>query len=829
MKKVLLLLLIAVALLGMVACSGFHIHTASNMLIVKEATCGKDGMAYMMCSTCGEVVNVITLPKTEAHTEIVISGTESTCSEHGLTEGKECSACGEILVAQKEAPLKAHTEETIAAVESTCTEHGLTEGKQCTVCGTITVPQEKAPLVPHTYDNDNDAICNVCKYERYCVHHNTKVLEAIESTCTKTGLAEGKQCVDCKEILIAQEILPLKSHTEVIDPRVEPTCTSTGLTEGSHCSVCGTIIVEQTVIGMLEHTEVIDARVDSTCKTTGLTEGKHCLVCKAILINQIEIPTIDHIESDWIIDKKSTTTETGSRHKECIFCEVVLETETIPILTVSMDLEFVLNDDGKSYSVTGIGTCIDTVIVIPDKYNGLPVTAILDSALIGRKSIISVIIPDSVISIGDYAFANCYSLTNITIPNSVTGIGTGVFLRCYSLESITIPNSVTDIGERAFEECFSLASVKISESVTNIRKDTFFRCYSLTSITIPASITNIENLAFSGCYSLVEVCNKSSLKITAAPNSLNGSVGYWAKQIITDETQSAIKYVGDYIFYDDGTDVYLVKYVGNETDITLPQYNGGQEYKIKEYAFYKKTEIISVTIPESVTRIMYQAFDSCTSLTRIVIPSSMETIIQDAFIYCYSLVEVCNKSSLNITAGRQENGYVGYYAEHIITDESQSAIKYVGDYVFYDDGVNVYLVKYFGDETDLVLPEYNNGQAYEIYKYAFYESSVFRNKKITSVKIPFSVTGIGYEAFYGCTYLESVDLPNSVTHIDARAFYDAGLKNIVIPDSVTSIGYGAFNERNSLTIYCEAESKPDGWVDSWNYSNCPVVWGYTGK
>ena len=114
-------------------------------------------------------------------------------------------------------------------------------------------------------------------------------------------------------------------------------------------------------------------------------------------------------------------------------------------------------------------------------------------------------IPDSVTSIGEYAFYNCTSLTSVTFPDSVTSIGEYAFYNCTSLTSVTFPDSVTSIGKYAFCDCSSLTSVTIPDSVTSIVGSAFAGCTSLTNVTIPDSVTSIGDWAFSGCRSLTDV------------------------------------------------------------------------------------------------------------------------------------------------------------------------------------------------------------------------------------------------------------------------------------------------------------------------------------
>ena len=132
----------------------------------------------------------------------------------------------------------------------------------------------------------------------------------------------------------------------------------------------------------------------------------------------------------------------------------------------------------------------------------------------------AITIPESVTSIGDYAFANCHSLTSITIPNSVTSIGDYAFSWCSGLTSITISNSVMSIGEWAFANCHALTSITVPNSVTSIGDYAFSWCSGLTSITIPNSVTSIGEYAFN-CQNLSDIyCYADPSRLTwETPNN----------------------------------------------------------------------------------------------------------------------------------------------------------------------------------------------------------------------------------------------------------------------------------------------------------------------
>ena len=245
------------------------------------------------------------------------------------------------------------------------------------------------------------------------------------------------------------------------------------------------------------------------------------------------------------------------------------------------DYEYTLKADDKIEITRYIGN--ESKIAIPEAIDGFTVTSIADEAFLRdissayeNKSLISVTIPYSIISIGRYAFAGCDNLTTInvdnynpvysskdgvlfakdkdkttlvyypdkksvsySIPNSVTHIGDSSFAGSINLASITIPNSVTDIEFYAFGGCTGLSSLTIPKSVKYIGFIAFKDCIGLTSLTIPGNVETIDVSAFLECTGLIDVIIEDGVK------NINGGAFSFCTNLTSVIIPDSVIHIGD--------------------------------------------------------------------------------------------------------------------------------------------------------------------------------------------------------------------------------------------------------------------------------------------
>ncbi len=493
---------------------------------------------------------------------------------------------------------------------------------------------------------------------------------------------------------------------------------------------------------------------------------------------------------------------------------------------ITGELAFKLDTKTNTYIVTGIGTYTGKNIVIPSTYKNLPVTSIKDHAFYHNSSLESITIPNSITTIGDYAFSGVL-FTNVTIPDSVISIGYYAFGGCYTLVEVYNLSSLNilagsedngHIGAYAKVIHTSLEEESMLETANNyifmkweekyyligyvgndnelalpenyngnnyeIYQYAFYKREDITKVIIPNCVTTIGRYAFYDCDSLTSVTigdsltsigysafsGCSSLKSITIPDSVTSikNDAFFNCRALTEINFNATAMNDlsndNHVFADAGR-------AGNGIKVTI----GKNVTKIPDFllcpdSYYTSYSpmIISIEFEEGSVceSIGMAAFAHCTSLTSITIPNSVTSIGSDAFYGCYTLVEVYNLSSLNILAGSEDNGHIGAYAKVIHTSlEEESILETVNDYIFMTREDKYYLMGYVGEEKELILPDNYNGNNYEIYQYAFYERD-----DITKITVPYGVTAMGYKAFLGCKSLTSISIPNSVISIGYDAF-----------------------------------------------------------
>lgn len=477
-------------------------------------------------------------------------------------------------------------------------------------------------------------------------------------------------------------------------------------------------------------------------------------------------------------------------------------------------------------------------------YAGNWVVAVKDSSLLVNLTPDS-FKPDTVGIVGK-AFMRCVNLETVVLPSSIKYLGTSCFALNEKLHRVTLPdNGVETIGDSAFISCEALNNLRLGEGLKSIGRYAFYGCTRLYNNTqgdlIPESVTSIGEMAF----------NESGLWTQPDEYGIIYA-GNWVVGYNTESSDGSQINISSVILKSDtrGISDYALL-----NCLTLRDIRGGisNVRYLGTGAFYNCQSLSAITLDDNIQEIGDYTFYRCWELFRIDIPANLKKIGRSAFYDCRML------SELDLSGGRVEE--IGQFAffrcKNIVSIDFGSDLKQIGACSFMnctslksieipDSVVSIEAMAFQQCESleKVGFAADSNPNLSYIGQYAFalcvklgavdFPSSLRSISayafsgcdSLSQIEFSEGIEEIGQFAFYGNTNLTSLSLPKSLKKIGEQAFRDCyGLSSVLLYDSIEEVAAHAFYGCYQLTIYCDADSVPEGWSTRWNSSYRPVMLG----
>ncbi|MBE5785330.1 MAG: hypothetical protein E7330_05965 [Clostridiales bacterium] len=475
------------------------------------------------------------------------------------------------------------------------------------------------------------------------------------------------------------------------------------------------------------------------------------------------------------------------------------------------DYEFAWTDTIAEGAFMYIGSLES--VVIPDT-----VTSIGGSAFHGC-ALKEIDLPEGLLTIGDSAFSST-ALTSITIPEGVTGISHWAFSGCKSLSSITLPEGIEWIGAGAFGSCTALQTISLPSTVNQIYNDAFGGCTALKSITIPAAVTKIGSRAFKNCTAMKEVLFLGNAPAIGeeAFYDVEATVKYYTNKTWTSDDMD------QYDGYLTWTAVSPTQIASGKcgTNATWVLYSTGEliisgSGAIYDYTTSSKapwssynTSIKSITVGGSISTIGQCAFASCVAATSLKLPTSLRTISFSAFTGCNALRSVTLPSGVttigqNAFGGCSKLSY--FYIPATVTDmfydafSGCSSLKSVGPV---GSGCNI-IYAHSGTKLNNLGFEGASIESFTYPEGATSSPSTFKKSSLKKIVLPATLMSAKY-LFQDVSGIKTAGPIGSGCNVEyawenlpENAFgYANKLESVIIPDTVTSIGKQAFEGCSAL-------------------------------
>ena len=420
-------------------------------------------------------------------------------------------------------------------------------------------------------------------------------------------------------------------------------------------------------------------------------------------------------------------------------------------------------------------------ITLPPTVRSIGASAFRNCSLLS-----SITLPESIQEIGDGVFARCPWLDNVVIPSGITSIGAEFFSGCSRLKNLTIPRSVKCIGPRAFEGCElvesvaipvdlaaaafsgckSLVEVRLAKGIKSIPQEAFKGCESLQTVEIPASVAEIAHNAYLNCTNLQTI----SLPVSLKKIGLNAFQNCKALEAIV--IPAAVESIMDRAFMDCST-LKTVVFEGTVNHLGIDVFTNTPYLKstFGEFAIiggvltkYLGSET-DLTIPDTVTAIAENAFAEARFIKSLHIPDSVQEIGN----WLFGKPSYRNKDQIALTSVELGNGVVE------IGDSSFQAAEKLTKFVF---GRNLKRIgkQAFTDCKALKQIDLRETSVESIGSYAF--SSCY---DLTLLLLPDTLKIIEESAF-NSTGLRVATLPKSTVRVGRGAF--SGIKELYVYDTI---------------------------------------------